>query len=69
VILGGGVGRIAVSDGVGGSCGDSGVGGADAGVRIVSTVVSTISVVLGLCGNSQHQKTGNLHRNILVQNY
>jgi hypothetical protein len=24
---------------------------------------------LSLCGNSQHQKTGNLHRNILVQNY
>ncbi len=67
VILGGGVGRIAVSDGVGGSCGDSGVGGADAGVRIVSTVVSTIE--LSLCGNSQHQKTGNLHRNNLMQNY
>jgi hypothetical protein len=60
VILGGGVGRIAVSNGVGSSCGDSGVGGADAGVRIVSTIVSTISVVLSLCGNSQHQQTGNL---------
>jgi hypothetical protein len=24
---------------------------------------------LSLCGNSQHQKTGNLHRNILMQNY
>ena len=69
VVLGGGVSRVAVSDGVGGSCGDSGVGGADAGVRIVSTVVSTISVVLSLCGNSQHQKTGNLHRNNLMQNY
>jgi hypothetical protein len=69
VILGSRVRRIAVSNGVGGSSGDSGVGGADASVRIVSTVISTISVVLSLCGNSQHQKTGNLHRNILVQNY
>ena len=58
VVLSGGVGRIAVSNGVGGSSGDSGVGGADAGVRIVSTVVSTVE--LSLCGNSQHQKTGNL---------
>jgi hypothetical protein len=24
---------------------------------------------LSLCGNSQHQKTGNLHRNNLMQNY
>jgi hypothetical protein len=54
--------------GVGGSCGDSGVGrgGADAGVRIVSTVVSVVSSisvsipVLSLGGNSHHQQTGNL---------
>nr|CAH0104943.1 unnamed protein product [Daphnia galeata] len=59
VVLGGRDGRIAVSNGVCGSSGDSGVGGADAGVRIISTVVSTIE--LSLCGNSQHQQKRNLH--------
>jgi hypothetical protein len=53
-VLGGGDRRIAVSDGIGGgdggSCGDFGVGRgvADAGVRIVSTVIFSISKKLSL---------------------
>jgi hypothetical protein len=61
VVLGGREGRIAVSCGISGCSRDSAVGrcGRDAGVRIVSTVVSTIE--LSLCGNSQHQEASNLH--------